>query len=561
MVIKGQKKRANFGSQDFLDDIAALARTLRDEIEAAADLGNFERSDAAAKARRDRSYTDFRFFQDTYFPHYGTAAPSEFHLWIDKTLPAAIDSPQGERWGIGAPRGNAKSTKITQMLVLWAYVTGRKKFPIILSDAIEVASMLLEGIKVELEDNPRLNHDYPDYCGRGPVWQVGTIVTRKNCKFMAGGAGKRIRGARHGSQRPDITILDDVENDENVRQTAQRDKTEDWIDKAVEPLGPPDLSMDIFYVGTILHFDSVLNRKIKSPMWKSIVFQAIQKWPDRMDLWEQWEEIIRNEGMAEAELFYNINASEMERGSKVLWPAVQPLKRLMEMKVRLGNKSFNSEYQNTPIDTDNQLFGDIVFWVERASGVVIFGAADPSLGKKSQGRDPSAILVGAYNRENGQLDVLEASIRKRLPSIIISDIISFQKEYRCVTWFIESVQFQEFLRTELMKEAARQGVVLPARPVIPNTDKELRIESLQPLIQGGLIRLHASQTILINQLQTFPQGHDDGPDCLHMLVTGAVEMGSKVGNFVSAGNRTFANGVAGTFGVSAGGIINSLRGM
>jgi predicted phage terminase large subunit-like protein len=85
-------------------------------------------------------------------------------------------------------------------------------------------------------------------------------------------------------------------------------------------------------------------------------------------------------------------------------------------------------------------------------------------------------------------------------------------------WFVETVQFQEFLRTSLMVEAAKAGVGLSAVPVIPNSDKNLRIERLQPPIAAGLIRLHSTQRTLIDQLQQWPNAdHDDGPDCLDML--------------------------------------------
>ena len=114
--------------------------------------------------------------------------------------------------------------------------------------------------------------------------------------------------------------------------------------------------------------------------------------------------------------------------------------------------------------------------------------------------------------------MVEASIRKRLPDIIISDTIALQREYRCLLWFVESVQFQEFLRTSLMVEAAKQGVGISAVPITPSADKDLRIERLQPPIAAGLIRLNPTQTTLIEQLQQWPNGaHDDGPDTLDML--------------------------------------------
>jgi predicted phage terminase large subunit-like protein len=149
---------------------------------------------------------------------------------------------------------------------------------------------------------------------------------------------------------------------------------------------------------------------------------------------------------------------------------------------------------------------------------VFFGAIDPSLGKAGASRDPSALLVGGLNRATGVLDVVEALIKKRLPDRIIEDAIALQREYRALLWAVETVQFQEFLRTELIKRAAAAGVPFPARAIQPHTDKLLRIESMQPHVKNGLIRLHPSQTTLVDQLRHFPKAdHDDGPDALQML--------------------------------------------
>ena len=69
-----------------------------------------------------------------------------------------------------------------------------------------------------------------------------------------------------------------------------------------------------------------------------------------------------------------------------------------------------------------------------------------------------------------------------------------------------------------MKRSAQRGVPVPATATKPNSDKMLRIESLQPHIANGLILLHRSQSTLESQLRHFPKAdHDDGPDALEML--------------------------------------------
>jgi predicted phage terminase large subunit-like protein len=124
------------------------------------------------------------------------------------------------------------------------------------------------------------------------------------------------------------------------------------------------------------------------------------------------------------------------------------------------------------------------------------------------------------------LDVVEAKIAKRLPDRIIEDVIALQAQYRCQAWAVESVQYQEFLRTELVKRGAARGVPVPAVPVTPHRDKALRIEALQPHVLNGLIRVHPSQTMLLQQLRHWPKGdHDDGPDALEMLWSLALQSG------------------------------------
>ena len=49
---------------------------------------------------------------------------------------------------------------------------------------------------------------------------------------------------------------------------------------------------DVVYIGTILHYDSVLNRTLANKMWRSAKFKALLKWPDNMALWERWEELL-----------------------------------------------------------------------------------------------------------------------------------------------------------------------------------------------------------------------------------------------------------------------------
>ena len=512
-------------SKAFLDGLTGLVESLRRQVDA--NLDGWDVSPEAIAERRrlvNDDVSGYEYFDRHYFPHYGSSEPSELHRYLHKRLPEIVNSSEGQRDAIAAPRGEAKSTKISLIFVLWCVVRKIVHYPLIFMDSSDQAAEMLEAVKVELESNPRLASDFPEAVGQGRVWRVGCILTANDIKIESFGSGKRVRGRRHGPHRPDLAILDDIENDENSATPAQRDKLQAFVTKAVLSLGPVDDSMHAILVGTVLHYDSVLSRFLKHPMWNSKVLKAILQWPDRMDLWDEFEGYLLNgdtpkDGLAAANAFYARHQAEMDAGARVSWPSVRPLVKLMIKRARDGHAAFDSEQQNDPISGDDAPFAAcITFWVNRLSEWVMYGSCDPSLGLKGKSRDPSALLVGGYNRTLGQLDVVEAKIRKRVPDKIIEDIITLQDEYRCVMWAFESVQFQEFMRQQLLKRSVLRGIPVPAMPVKPHADKDLRIEGLQPFVAQGLIRLHPSLTTLVEMLRHWPKAdHDDGPDALEML--------------------------------------------
>ena len=84
---------------------------------------------------------------------------------------------------------------------------------------------------------------------------------------------------------------------------------------------------------------------------------------------------------------------------------------------------------------------------------------------------------------------------------------------------VETVQFQEFFKDVLLREASSRGVYPPVRGIKQHTDKMLRIQRLQPLIKSGRLKFQKKHRTLHDQLRFFPRaGHDDGPDALEMAV-------------------------------------------
>lgn len=523
--------------KDFLkrDDTPERVR-LRREFEAGLPLTGED------GLRRKLGAIDMEFFGRAYFPHYFSRPSPEFHreldaIWQQGVLkgrypltPAdtkAISRLPGVRRAVAAPRGHAKSTNLTFKGTMHSTLYGYKHYPIIISDSSEQAEGFLDNIRVEFEENTAILEDFGPLAGS--VWRSNVLVTKTNIKIEAIGSGKKIRGRKHRNWRPDLIILDDVENDENVRTPEQRSKLKNWFDKAVSKSG--DDYTDIVYIGTLLHYDSLLAKTLTNPAYRSIKYKAVIQFSQADDLWQQWESIFtdlaNDDREADALAFFQAHKAAMLEGTQVLWEEKLSYYDLMVMRASEGEASFNSEEQNEPINPDDCLFMEE--WFEYYNEAEInfrdpvfdfFGFIDPSLGKTKRS-DFSAIVTLAKHRSSGYMYVVDADIERRHPDRIIADVLakerwlraSFGHGYRKLG--AETNQFQWFLKEELAKASAKAGLYLPIEEVQQTSDKVMRIQTLQPDVKNKYIKFNRRHKRLLEQLTQFPMGaHDDGPDAL-----------------------------------------------
>jgi len=478
----------------------------------------FDDNPKKAIERKKKAVENLQYFAKTYFPHYINQPDSKLHVWLYKNLPEKITG-NGARIAIAAPRGEAKSTIVTLIFVIWMVAKAEKKMIPVIMDVLHQAEIMLAAIKIELEYNNRIAKDFPEIAGSGSIWKDVVIITKNNVKIQAIGTGQRIRGLRHGQHRPDLVILDDVENDKNVLSLKLRDQLTRWINTAVLNLSEAGDTMDVIMIGTIMHHDSTLARIINNPGWETIKFKAVINWPDKMALWDKWESIYKTQGKEIAKMFYQSHKKGMDQGVILSWPEVRTLIKLMEKRILGGKDAFDAELQNDPIPT-NATFTQIKYWKgEPDSEWLYYAAIDPSLGKKGHKGDPSAIIIGGYDKSTGILRIVVADIQKRTPNEIIKTVIQYQKQYQCRLWTIETVQFQEFFKDEIIRRSAQAGTPVPAKGIKPVTDKRLRIEVLQPHCVNGLIQFREEHVELIQQFKHFGDTnvHDDGPDAVEML--------------------------------------------
>jgi hypothetical protein len=170
---------------------------------------------------------DIEQFGQFFFKNHLKLATPEFHRDIYKMYQG-----NDERIGIGAPRSHAKSTITDIVYLAWIICNKKAHFVLLTSDTYTQSALFLDGLKAELESNDRLKAFYGDLTSA--KWAEGELVTN-GILIKAIGAGMKVRGLKYKEFRPDLIIVDDLENDELVESKERREKLERWFNGALIP--------------------------------------------------------------------------------------------------------------------------------------------------------------------------------------------------------------------------------------------------------------------------------------------------------------------------------------
>ncbi|MGD8561230.1 MAG: phage terminase large subunit [Desulfarculaceae bacterium] len=463
---------------------AEVVTRLRNEV------SPFGPQDAPQAERLRLSAEDPFYFFRTYLPHYFSHDFAPFHRELLELL-----APRAKAVVpvvVAAPRGFAKTTLVSFGYVLHQVLFGRRRFVVLGSNTADLAKDLVSYLRLELAHNQRLLMDFGPLCeAKGPA---DDFITGAEVRILARGSGQRLRGLKHGRFRPDLVILDDLENDKNVKNPRLVRELLDWIKGAVYPAIDPGGSL--FIIGTILAKKSALATMLHSPE-------------------EPYARFTRR-----------IYRAIDEKGQS-LWPARHPLKDLLRQKRLMGSLAFNKEKQNDPRDEEG-LFQEEWIRTYHPSEIeglklAVAGFLDPSLGQ-GEAHDYKAVISLGLDQDQGIFYLLDAFIRRCSIDQLLRAVITRQARHAYLIFGIEDNLFQRLLLEEFARAAKEHRVILPLRGVTHRLAKETRLAGLSPLVERGLIRFmpsHSDQSLLIEQLVHFPSPnvHDDGPDALEGAVS------------------------------------------
>lgn len=466
------------------------------------------------------------------------------HEWIGQHIDHDFDK-RGQKSVVVGPRGGAKSTTGTLTTTLRRGVSGRENYIILSSDTVTQAVEHLRNVKEELETNETLAEDYPEACGVGPLWQDKMIQMRNGTIVRAVGTLSRIRGFRRRQHRPSLIIVDDPENDEHIASKRMRDRVQTWFERTLLPMG--DMQTNILVMGTSIHRDCLVMRLLRTPGWQSYrdeglhpaPFKAIVKWPERMDLWAEWEKIYHNvddpAASEKAERFVRDNHKALHQGVELLWPDREPLLHLMKLRAEMGSTSFEAEKQSNPINPSTcewpeEYFAgeDIWFtkWPKSEDHAVRVISLDPSKGKDAKHGDFSSFAKLVVDHRG--VFYFDIDMERRNTHKIVEDGVAIVRRFRPERLGVESNQFQSLLAEDFADAFRDAQIEVPIMQIDNRVNKKMRIRRLSPLLAQRRIRFKAGSSgsiKCVEQLRDFPNGdHDDGPDSMEMAARMAMDI-------------------------------------
>ena len=212
-----------------------------------------------------------RVMAKTMFPDRFTAEFSPLHDQIFDL----IDSGH-PRIAIAAPRGIGKTSIVSLALAARKMLFHLCHFYVYVSNSATSGELQTENLKFSLATNKIIQKFFGKIKTKGAegldeTFSKKSWVALNNCLVLPRGSGQQVRGVLYHNWRPDLIVVDDLEDTEAVESEELRKKLKIWFNgDLLKCFSRIDKDYQLVYIDTLKHEDSLLQDLIDSPDWESI---------------------------------------------------------------------------------------------------------------------------------------------------------------------------------------------------------------------------------------------------------------------------------------------------
>lgn len=417
-------------------------------------------------------------FATTFLPTYFNRPFAD----VTNQIFRAIDDPNKQKVVIAAPRGWGKTSIDALAFPARHICYGLKSFIVHVSNTADDAVMKARNLKNALVVEDRKRGDIiPTVFGdlKGIQWGEKQFVAGKTF-VMPRGSGQQIRGLNYKGNRPDLIIVDDLEDAEAVMNEDRREKLKQWF--FADLMNSVDRSSDkwkIVVIGTILHEASLLTQLLKDDTWERITISLCDD-----SLKSNWPQYMSD---AQVEALYRAYANQGQADT------------------------FAREYQNKPISGLDAVFRTEYFQYYEPSelsddkDVFFVTIVDPAKTTKLSSADSAIVTVG-INLVKHKIYFHDCVAGKMHPDELLDAIFSQVVLHNSRILAVEVTGLNEFI-TLPIKNEMRKRLVTPEFVELKARDKkENRVAQLAPFYrQGYIFHNKAVSSKLEIQLISFPR--------------------------------------------------------
>jgi predicted phage terminase large subunit-like protein len=416
---------------------------------------------------------------------------------------------------IAAPRGHAKSTAITFAYTLASILFQESDFVMIVSATEAQSIYFLGDLKKELQDNEDLIALFGQVKFEKDTETdfIGVFPDGNKFRVLAKGAEQKLRGIKWNSKRPNLIVVDDLEEDEAVISKERRDKMKAWFYGALLPCRSG--SGKVRYVGTILHMDALLENLMPKEHDRAYTRSTdLKVWSEKKN--QAWLAVK-----------YKAHNADM---SIILWPDRYPkafwLQKQEEYKSQALMDVYSREFLNYPIDEGNSFFKkadfipistDAMMKLEKDPQKFNFYIAGDLAITETQRSDYTVFAVAAVD-SSGMLYIVDI-IRDRMNSLdLIETIFALQQKYKPEIFTLEAGAIEKSIGPFLFSEMQKRGIYINLNTMVPTKDKVSRARSINARMKSGSVRFDKNSdwySEFEQELLRFPRDkHDDQVDAL-----------------------------------------------
>lgn len=363
---------------------------------------------------KDALQHNSKFFIQFYLGEELTTPVPEFHEDIfDECIDTTIS-----RLAEAVPRDFAKTT-LAKLAAVWHFLFSPVRFCVYLSNTSSVAAAAANDIVgfLRAENHATVWGETRFVRERDSEGDYRFYIGDKFCILKSLGRGKQVRGLNIDNQRPQLLVVDDLEDEETAGSEVQFEKCRNWLYQAVFRALDKRWNK-VIHIGNIHGALSILQNHCDSQFWHSRKYGCVLK--DGSPLWPEMWSI---ENLRVDFLRYQ------EQGLTSLWFA-----EMMNMPPITGRRLIQGSeitYMPPVVPRDNKY---------------AFITVDPAYSSK-QWADYIAIAIHVFNEKYAIWQVAEVHAHRGMDQV---DLLHHLVEL-CHLWNIrvvgvESYTFQEILR-------------------------------------------------------------------------------------------------------------------